>query len=58
MAFYKCPDCKVVFSVDIFVDPLPLKESDFPPMPCPNCGHMCRGASLTEYIFGKKIKKK
>ena len=56
MAFYKCPNCKGVFKADIFVDPAPLGPSDYPPMPCPNCGRISPSVPLAVYILGKKIK--
>ena len=57
MAYYKCPNCKKVFSVNIFVDPVPLSSEHYPPMPYPVCGHLSRGCSAIEYLFGKKEKK-
>jgi hypothetical protein len=56
MPYYKCPNCKGVFKVEIFVDPAPLGPSDYPPMPCPNCGRLSPSVPLAVYILGKKIK--
>lgn len=53
MAYYKCPNCKKVFSVDILVDPAPVSPSNYPPMPCPRCGHLSHGASVLEVVVGK-----
>lgn len=53
MAYYKCPNCKKVFSVNILVDPAPVITSSYPPMPCPRCGHLSQSVSIVKYLFGK-----
>ena len=56
MAYYKCPKCKNVFSVDILVDPAPTGPGSYPSMPCPNCGTLSPSVSAAVYLFGKKTK--
>ena len=58
MAFYKCPNCRRVFSVDILVDPAPIGPSSYPSMPCPDCGKLSGSISYAGYLFGKKTKNK
>jgi len=58
MPYYKCPNCKGVFKVEMFVDPAPAGPSNYPPMPCPNCGHLSPSVPLAVYMLGKKIKTK
>jgi DNA-directed RNA polymerase subunit RPC12/RpoP len=58
MAFYKCPNCRRVFSVDILVDPAPISPSSYPSMPCPDCGKLSDSISYVGYLFGKKTKNK
>jgi phage FluMu protein Com len=56
MAYYKCPNCKGVFSINILVDPAPVSETAYPSMPCPQCGKLSKSISFVEYVIGKKIK--
>ena len=56
MAYYKCPNCKGVFKVELLIDPAPLGPWSYPSMPCPNCGHLSPSVPLGVYIFGKKLK--
>jgi phage FluMu protein Com len=58
MPYYKCPNCKGVFKVVLFVDPAPTNPSDFPSMPCPKCGKLSLSVPYIVYAFGKKIKTK
>ena len=56
MAYYKCPKCKKVFSVDILVDPAPAGPGSYPSMPCPNCGTLSPSVPVAVYLVGKKFK--
>ena len=56
MAYYKCQNCKKVFSIDILVDPAPYNTSDYPPMLCPSCGRLSKCVPFSVYFLGKIVK--